>query len=242
MYGVNYFKGQGALHQYQVLIVDDDPIVVRYLQAIFKETGYKTETAADGLAAIEAVQKEMPDIILLDMLMPKFDGLQVCGLLREWTQTPIIIVSTAQSVEDKVKCLEAGADDYVCKPFAAAELIARVESVLRRSGGAINSVPSVLKFDDIAIDFSSKKVTAAGGEIKLTPTEFGILSELALNAGKVLDHSSLLKTVWGSEYSSEKEYLRVFINRLRRKLEPDPANPRYIITVSNVGYMFSKAA
>jgi two-component system KDP operon response regulator KdpE len=184
----------------------------------------------------------MPDIILLDMVMPKFDGLQVCGLLWEWSQTPIIIVSTAQNVEDKIICLEAGADDYVCKPFAAAELIARVESVLRWSGGAINSVPSVLKFDGIAIDFSSKKVTAAGGKIKLTPMEFGILSEMALNACKVLEDSSLLKTVWGSEYSAEKEYLRVFINHLRRKLEPDPANPKYIITVSNVGYMFSKAA
>lgn len=231
------------MHQYQVLIVDDDPIVVYYLQAVFKDAGYKTETATNGLAAIEAVQKEMPDIIILDLLMPKFDGLQVCNLLREWSQTPIIMVSANSSVEDKVKCLEAGADDYICKPFVAAELIARVEAVLRRSAGAVNSlIPNVLRFDDISIDFNSKKVTSPVGEIKLTPTEFGILRELALNAGKVLDHSSILKVVWGSEYAAEKEYLRVFVNRLRHKLEPDPQNPKYIVTVSSVGYMFSKAS
>lgn len=229
------------MHRFLILLVDDDPSILKYLQAIFKDTEYETITATDGLMAIETVKSEMPDMLILDFMMPKFDGLQVCNRLREWSQIPIIMLSANINIEDKVKCLEAGADDYVCKPFDAEELIARVNSVLRRSKGNHDSpVPTVFSIGNLTIDFNSRRVTSSSTDVKLTPTEYSLLRELAANIGKVLDHTYLLKTVWGSEYSGETEYLRVFVNRLRAKLEPDPSNPKYIITAPGIGYMFNR--
>ncbi len=229
------------MHRFLILLVDDDPSILKYLQAIFKDTEYETITATDGLMAIETVKSEMPDMLILDFMMPKFDGLQVCNRLREWSQIPIIMLSANINIEDKVKCLEAGADDYVCKPFDAEELIARVNSVLRRSKGNHDSpVLTVFSIGNLTIDFNSRRVTSSSTDVKLTPTEYSLLRELAANIGKVLDHTYLLKTVWGSEYSGETEYLRVFVNRLRAKLEPDPSNPKYIITAPGIGYMFNR--
>ena len=225
----------------RVLIVDDDALILRFLQVIFKDAEYRVLIARDGLEALDTVEKEMPDIVILDISMPKLDGLQVCRRLRDWSQLPIIILSARADTEGKVKCLEAGADDYVCNPFSKEELLARVSSVLRRSKGApAAQTQSVFTAGDLTIDFNARRVTSAGEDVKLTPTEYHLLHELVSNVGKALDHTYLLKMVWGSEYSEEMEYLRVFVNRLRTKLEPDPSNPRYIITIPGMGYMFER--
>ncbi len=231
------------MRQGRVLVVDDDPRVAKYLQSAFRGTGFETLSAADGVEALNTIEKEMPDIVILDIRMPKLDGLQVCRRLREWSQVPIIMLSGTTEGEEKIKCFEAGADDYICKPFDLKELMARVAAVLRRSkaAGAPPSLP-VLTAGEICIDFAARRITSRGIETKLTPTEYSLLHELAANVGKVLDHTHLLKKVWGAEYFGETEYLRVFVNRLRAKLEPDPSKPRYIITIPGMGYMFNRRA
>ena len=193
----------------------------------------------DGTEAIRIVEMEIPDLIILDILMPKMDGFEVCRRIREWSKIPIIMLSARGDATDKVECLNLGADDYVSKPFGVEELAARVKAVLRRAQ-AVGATPTQPSFtaDDIHINFAKRQVTVAGKEVKLTPTEYALLQELVFNAGKVLTHAHLLNKVWGPEYGAEKEYLRVFIGRLRAKLEPDPRNLRYITAVSGVGYQF----
>jgi len=175
--------------------------------------------------------------------MPKIDGFEVCLRLREWSQIPIIMLSAKSDASDKVRCLNIGADDYITKPFAPDELIARVKSVLRRTEAAA-AVPTQPSFasGDLEINFVERRVTVAGNEVRLTPTEYSLLQELVLNAGKVLTYSHLLKRIWGAEYGQEREYLRVFIGRLRAKFEPDSTKPRYITTVPGVGYRFQATA
>lgn len=224
----------------RILIVDDELSIVKFLRANLEAGGYEVLTAMDGVEAISTVEKELPDLVILDITMPRMNGFEVCRRLREWSQTPIIMLSARGSVEDKVKCLDLGADDYITKPFGKRELIARVGAVLRRSGTKA-TVPQQPSFTsgDLEINFAQRKITVAGQEIKLTPTEFALIQEFALNAGKVLTHTYLLNKVWGAEYREEREYLHVFVRRLRTKLEPDPANPIYFITVSGVGYQFT---
>jgi len=172
-------------------------------------------------------------------MMPKMDGFEVCRRLREWSQIPIIMLSARGDEKDKVKCLDLGADDYIVKPFGANELMARVSAVLRRTKTAdISPAKSTITSGDLSINFARRQVTRAGMEVKLTPTEYTLLQELAVNSGKVLTHTHLLNKVWGPEYRDEREYLHVFARRLRSKLEPDPNNPTYILTVSGVGYHF----
>jgi two-component system KDP operon response regulator KdpE len=167
------------------------------------------------------------------------DGFEVCRRLREWSQIPIIMLSARGDEKDKVHCLDLGADDYIVKPFGTSELISRLSAVLRRTASAdATPVKSSITIDDLSINFTKRQITSAGAEIKLTPTEYALLRELALNSGKVLTHTHLLNKVWGSEYRDEREYLHVFIRRLRAKLEPDPDNPVFILTVSGVGYQF----
>jgi len=177
--------------------------------------------------------------VILDIMMPKVDGFEVCQRLREWSQIPIIMLSARGDEEDKVKCLDLGADDYITKPFGVEELLARVKAVFRRTQavGATLTRPAFTS-GDLTINFVERRVTIADREVKLTPTEYNLLQELVLNAGKVLTHTHLLSKVWGPEYRDEREYLHVFIRRLRNKLEPDPTNPSYIITVPGVGYQF----
>ena len=181
--------------------------------------------------------------MVLDIMMPKMDGFEVCRRIREWSQVPIIMLSARGDEDDKVKCLDLGADDYITKPFGKVELIARVRALMRRteSSGTIPTQP-FFSCGDLEINFVKRKVTVAGTEVKLTPTEYNLLQELILNAGKVLTHTHLLNKVWGSEYREDTQYLHVFIRRLRAKLEPDPTNPRYIVTVSGVGYQFKDTA
>lgn len=220
-----------------ILVVDDDPAILRLLSTNLKARGYEVITATDGEEALEAVQRDFVDLIILDIMMPKVDGVQVCRCVREWSDMPIIILSARGDENDKVKCLELGADDYLTKPFGIAELMARINTAFRHRGDAtVAPARSSFTCDGLEINFAKRRVTVKGKEITLTPTEYSLLQQLAVNSDKVLTHSMLLHSVWGNEYSSEKEYLRVFVGRLRRKIEPDPKNPRYIHTIPGVGY------
>ena len=222
-----------------ILVVDDEISIIKFLRANLENKDYKVLAAMDGAEALQAIELELPDLVILDIMMPKMDGFEVCQRLREWSQIPIIMLSALGDEQDKVKCLDLGADDYMTKPFGASELIARVRAVLRRTEAktAATAQPSFTS-GDLEISFVERRVTVAGREVKLTPTEYNLLQELVLNAGKVLTHSMLLGRVWGTEYGEEKEYLRVFIGRLRKHLESDPENPKYIVTISGVGYQF----
>jgi two-component system KDP operon response regulator KdpE len=227
------------MHCPRILIADDDQVVIKFLRASLEAGGYQTLIAMDGAEALETIERELPDLVVLDIMMPKMDGFEVCRRLREWSKTPIIVLSAWGDVSDKVKCLDLGADDYITKPFAVDELMARVRSVFRRTETTATTSPQPsFSSGDLQINFVERRITVAGNEVRLTPTEYSLLKELILNAGKVLLHSYLLKRVWGPEYGHEREYLRVFVSRLRAKLEPVPTNPRYIITVPGVGYQF----
>jgi len=222
--------------------VDDDPAILRLLSTNLKARGYEIFTATDGAESLEAVQKDFIDLIILDLMMPKVDGVEVCRRVREWSDVPIIILSARGDENDKVKCLELGADDYLTKPFGIAELMARIKTAFRHRGDpTVSPAQSSFACDGLEINYARRRVTVDGKEITLTPTEFALLQHLAVNSDKVLTHSMLLQSVWGNEYSSEKEYLRVFVGRLRRKLEPDPKNPKYIQTIHGVGYQIATA-
>ncbi len=223
----------------RILIVDDDPGVLKSVRANLRARDCETFIAMDGAEALQVIEKELPDLIILDIMMPKMDGFEVCRRIREWSQIPIIMLSARPDVEEKVKCLNSGADDYITKPFGVNELMARVRAVLRRTKevGAIPAMPSFTS-GDLNINFVERRVTVAGRKVKLTPTEYNLLQELALNAGKVFSHATLLGRVWGSEYVGEREYLRVFIGRLRKELEINTKHPKYIVTVPGVGYQF----
>jgi two-component system KDP operon response regulator KdpE len=178
--------------------------------------------------------------VLLDIKMPRLDGVEVCRRIREWSQVPIIMLSARGDEKAKVSCLELGADDYLTKPFGVPELLARIKTALRHyQGSRYAPAPSTFTCGDIEINFAMRRVTARGTQVQLTPTEYSLLQQLAVNAGKVLTHSMLLQKVWGEPYYSEKEYLRVFMGRLRKKLEPNPKEPKYILTDSGVGYHFA---
>ncbi len=226
-----------------ILIVDDDPAILRLLSTNLKARNYEVITATNGEESLEAVQKDFIDLIILDLMMPKIDGVEVCRRIREWSDVPIIILSARGDENDKVKCLELGADDYLTKPFGIAELMARIKTAFRHRGDpTVSPAQSTFVCDGLEINFAKRRVTVNGREITLTPTEFALLQHLAVNSDKVLTHNMLLQSVWGSEYSSEKEYLRVFVGRLRRKLEPDPKNPKYIQTIPGVGYHIATTA
>lgn len=231
------------MHKPRILVVDDDPGVLKSVRANLQVRNCETLLAMDGVEALQVIEKELPDLIILDIMMPKLDGFEVCRRVREWSQIPIIILSARHDVEEKAKCLNSGADDYITKPFGVNELIARVGAVLRRTKdmGASSQMPSFTN-GDLKINFVERRVTVADREVKLTPTEYNLLQELVLNAGKVFPHTTLLARVWGPEYSGEREYLRVFIGRLRKEIEKDPANPKYIVTIPGVGYQFQTAA
>jgi two-component system KDP operon response regulator KdpE len=225
-----------------ILIVDDDPAILRLLSTNLKARGYEIFTATDGEESLEAVQRDFIDLIILDLMMPKIDGVEVCRRVREWSDVPIIILSARGDENDKVKCLELGADDYLTKPFGIAELLARIKTAFRHRGDpTVAPAQATFSCDGLEINFAKRRVTVDGKEVTLTPTEFALLQHLAVNSDKVLTHNMLLQSVWGNEYSSEKEYLRVFVGRLRRKLEPDPKNPKYIQTIPGVGYHIAKS-
>lgn len=226
-----------------ILIVDDEPSIRRYVRSTLESRDYQALTASDGAEALQKIDTELPDLIILDIMMPNIDGFEVCRRLREWSQIPIIMLSARDDEMDKVKCFELGADDYLTKPFGVEELVARVRAVLRRTESA-HAIPTKSSFTcgSLVVNFVERRVTVAEREVELTPTEYNLLQELVLNANKVLTHTHLLNKVWGPEYREDTQYLHVFVRRLRVKLELDPTKPRYILTVSGVGYQFKDTA
>jgi two-component system KDP operon response regulator KdpE len=218
----------------RVLVVDDESSIRRYLRAALSAQGFTIFEAANGEEAINGVLTNRPDIIILDLGLPDFDGIEVTRRLREWSQTPIIILSVREAELDKIAALDAGADDYLTKPFGTGELMARMRVVLRR----LSTKPDdpVLQVDQLKMDLSRRIVTISDKEISLTPTEYDILRLLLQNAGKVLTHRQLLRQVWGTAYESEMHILRVNISNLRHKIEQDPARPHYLLTEPGVGY------
>ncbi|MBI4296689.1 MAG: response regulator transcription factor [Chloroflexi bacterium] len=222
-----------------VLVVDDDPAIRKFVRANLESRDYHVLMAVDGAEALQRLESELVDLIVLDIMMPRVDGFEVCRRVREWSPVPIMMLSARGDEMDKVRCLESGADDYLTKPFGVEELLARVRAIIRRTIGA-HAVPARSSFncDGIQINFAERRVTVSGREVRLTPTEYNLLQELVLNADKVITHNMLLAKVWGPEYSEEKEYLRVYIGHLRKYLETTPENPRYIVTIPGVGYQF----
>ena len=218
----------------RVLVVDDENAIRRYLRTALTAQGFVVYEASNGQETLNAVVENRPDVIILDLGLPDFDGIEVTRRLREWSQTPIIILSVREAENDKIAALDAGADDYLTKPFGTGELMARMRVVMRRLSG--KSDEPVLQVDDLKMDLSRRIVTVNENQIPLTPTEYEILRLLLQNAGKVITHRQLLRQVWGTAYESEMHMLRVNISNLRRKIEPNPSRPHYLITESGVGY------
>lgn len=218
----------------RVLVVDDETSIRRYLRAALSAQGFAIYEAANGQEAISAVVSTHPDIIILDLGLPDFDGIEVTRRLREWSQTPIIILSVREAENDKIAALDAGADDYLTKPFSTGELMARMRVALRHLAGKPDE--PILQVDNLKMDLSRRLVTVDDKQVSLTPTEYEILRLLLQHAGKVLTHHQLLRQVWGSAYESEMHILRVNISNLRRKIEPDPSRPHYLLTEPGVGY------
>lgn len=218
----------------RILVVDDETSIRRYLRAALSAQGFAIYEAANGQEAINAVVSNHPDLIILDLGLPDFDGIEVTRRLREWSQTPIIILSVREAENDKVAALDAGADDYLTKPFSTGELMARMRVAMRHLAGKPDE--PVLQVDNLQMDLSRRLVTVNDNQVSLTPTEYEILRLLLQNAGKVLTHHQLLRQVWGTAYESEMHILRVNISNLRRKIEPDPSRPHYLLTEPGVGY------
>jgi two-component system KDP operon response regulator KdpE len=220
----------------RILIADDDPQILRALTVTLRARGYEIVTAGDGAQAIELAAAQHPDLVMLDLGMPKVTGVDVIVALRGWTQVPILVVSGRSDAADKVDALDAGADDYVTKPFAIDELLARVRALTRRVV-ATDDEP-IVQFGDVSVDFSAKRVTRSVGAVRLTPTEWRILELLVRNPGKLITRESLLTQIWGPHHTRDTGYLRLYFAQLRKKLEPVPAHPRFFVTVLGMGYRF----
>ena len=224
--------------QPRILVVDDEPQLARVLRTGLKTHGYDVRVAADGVSALEAFGDWRPDLVVTDLAMPNMGGLELCRRLRELSQLPIIVLSVRGEERTKVEALDAGADDYVTKPFGMDELLARVRAQLRRAQTSPAAAAAVLEDGDFRIDLEARSVMVRGGEIHLTPKEYDLLVYFLRHAGKVLTHRTLLGAVWGGNYTEQGEYLRVFVGQLRKKIELDPSSPRYILTEPWVGYRF----
>jgi DNA-binding response OmpR family regulator len=222
-----------------VLVLDDDPRMLRLLRLNLERDAYQVLTESDASSALDRVVIEPPDLILLDVMMPLLDGFTFLTRLREFSTIPVIMLTARGEERDKVHGLDLGADDYLTKPFGPAELLARVRAVLRRRAQPAQATPAILSVGDLSIDLMRRRVVRAGNDIRLTPTEYKLLRELATNRGKVLLHGELLSRVWGPEYHDEVDYLWTYVRYLRNKLEPDPARPRYILSEPGVGYVLA---
>jgi two-component system KDP operon response regulator KdpE len=222
-----------------ILVVDDEPRMTRFIRMNLELEGFRVLEAHDGLEALDKVRTELPDLVILDVMMPELDGFETLKMLREVSKVPVIMLTVRADEEDKVRGLELGADDYVTKPFSARELASRIRAVLRRTGGPVSPGEAIVEIDErLSVDFNNREVIVAGERVKLRPTEFRLLYHLIENAGWVVPHEMLLAKVWGYEYREETQYLRLYITYLRQKIEPDPSDPRYIFTERGVGYRF----
>jgi len=223
----------------RILVVDDEERMVRFIRLNLEHDGFQVSEAFNGKQAIQKLRDVLPDLILLDIMMPDLDGFEVLEMIREISNVPIIMLTAKGEEDDRIKGLEKGADDYVTKPFSPRELVSRVKAVLRRTEGATGSMHGLIAIDErLKIDFDRREVWLEGKVVKLRPTEYRLLFHLVQNAGWVVSHDQLLTNVWGYEYRDEPHYVRLYINYLRQKLEKDPANPKYILTERGVGYRF----
>jgi two-component system, OmpR family, KDP operon response regulator KdpE len=224
----------------RVLVVDDEPQITRVLKTVLSSQGYQVRTAAEGESALTNFKEWSPELVITDLYMPHMDGVELCRRIREVSTVPIIVLSVKGEERSKVEALDSGADDYVTKPFGIDELMARVRAALRRSGGAAGA-QELASFDagDFRIDMDARRVHTHGREVRLTPKEFDLFVYMARHPNRVLTHAALLEAVWGQASQEQPEYLRVFMGQLRKKLEPDPSNPRYLVTEPWVGYRFN---
>jgi two-component system, OmpR family, KDP operon response regulator KdpE len=217
-----------------VLVVDDDAQIVRALRTGLRARGHDVLTAANGETALDTLSRAGVDLVILDLGLPGIDGIEVIRRLRGWLDVPVIVLSVREAHADKVAALDAGADDYVTKPFSIDELLARMRAVRRRAAG--EAAPPVLRFGDLEVDLARQAVHLRGELVRLTPTEYRLLEAMATNAGKLLTHGWLLRKVWGPAYGRESHYVRVYVQQLRRKLDDDPSRPRFILTEPGLGY------
>jgi two-component system KDP operon response regulator KdpE len=220
-----------------VLVVDDDPHLLRILKLALETNGHRVTTATDGRSALLAATQHPLDLVILDLGLPDMDGTTVISQLRSWNTVPILVLSARHTSDDKVEALDAGADDYLTKPFGPNELLARIRALLRRSAGQPTPEP-VVTTDNFTVDLSKHRVTREGMDVRLTPIEWNILQILVRNPEKLITHRQLLTEVWGPAYAQDSNYLRVYMAQLRRKLEPDTGNPRHLLTEAGIGYRF----
>jgi two-component system, OmpR family, KDP operon response regulator KdpE len=222
----------------KILLVDDEPSLLATMAPLLRSRGYDVMTAMSGRSALEAVERDKPDLIVLDLGLPDVDGIEVCRAIREQSSTPIVVLSARGAESDKVRALDTGADDYVTKPFGAEELTARIRAALRRTDGAIATSEPIVS-GDLVIDRERFRVERSGEEVRLTPKEFELLSYLAQRPGRVVTHRAILRAIWGANAVDQPEHLRVLVGALRKKLEPNPSSPKYILTEPWVGYRFA---
>jgi two-component system KDP operon response regulator KdpE len=227
------------MNETRILVVDDEPQITRVLRRSLSSKGYEVQVAEDGEEALDVFRKWNPDIVITDLFMPRMGGLELCRRIRKTSQVPILILSVKGEERAKVEALDTGADDYVTKPFGMDELFARIRVALRRSSMPVNNETSTIELGDFTIDQNARVVKIRGKEIHLTPKEYDLLLYFIKNPGRVLTHRTLLGAVWGGESVEQSEYLRVFIGQLRKKIEVDPAKPKYIVTEPWIGYRFT---
>lgn len=218
----------------RILVVDDEREILAMLRVALKGHGYKVFEAPTGQEGLNQAVAYRPDVIILDLGLPDMDGMQVITKIREWSKVPVIILSAREQEDEKIKVLDAGADDYLTKPFGMGELLARIRTALRHIVGAGNE--PLLTFDDLTIDLAQRAVLVTGCEVKLTPTEYELIKNLALNEGRIMTHRQLLRKVWGPSCENDNHYLRVYVGQIRRKIEKNPSRPKHIITEPGVGY------
>ena len=223
----------------RVLVVDDEPQITRVLKTVLSSQGFEVRTAPEGESALANFKEWSPALVITDLYMPHMDGVELCKRIRETSSVPIIVLSVKGEERSKVEALDSGADDYVTKPFGIDELMARVRAALRRGGGPASQEPAVFDAGDFRIDMDARRVHTQGREVRLTPKEFDLFVYMAKHPNRVLTHAALLEAVWGQASQEQPEYLRVFMGQLRKKLEPDPSNPRYLVTEPWVGYRFN---
>ena len=217
----------------RVLVVDDEPQILRALQMKLSSEGYEVDTAATAAAALASAAARVPAAVILDVLLPDGRGTDVCRELREWSSAPVLMLSAVGDEAEKIAALDAGADDYVTKPFSVDELLARLRAALRRT---LPAGDAVIELGELRIDLAKRLVTVGGRAVSVTPTEYDLLRLLARNQGKLMTHPAILREVWGPGYREESNYLHVYVSQLRRKIEPDPTRPRYLLTQPGVGY------